>query len=73
MNLWSLTHEKIEELLKQKELKVKKHYDGYGQNGYEIYNPESVVMCMTTKKFGNFWSKTSTYAVIITKAQRRTL
>lgn len=44
--------------------KVKKHYDGYGQNGYEIYNPESVVMCMTTKKFGNFWSKTSTYAVI---------
>lgn len=44
--------------------KVKSNYDGYGQNGYEIYNPESVVMCMTTKKFGNFWSKTSTYAVI---------
>lgn len=43
---------------------VKNHYDGYGQNGYEIYNPESVVKCMTTKKFGNFWGRTSTYAVI---------
>lgn len=43
---------------------VKNHYDGYGQNGYEIYNPESVVMCVTTKKFENFWGRTSTYAVI---------
>ena len=43
---------------------VKSHYDGYGQNGYEIYNPESVVMCVTTKKFANFWGRTSTYAVI---------
>jgi hypothetical protein len=42
----------------------KKEYDGYSQNGYEIYNPESVVMCMETKEFGNFWGKTSTYAVI---------
>jgi len=42
----------------------KKEYDGYAQNGYEIYNPESVVMCMETKKFGNFWGKTSTYMVI---------
>ena len=31
----------------------KKEYDGYRQNGYEILNPESVVMCMLTKKFGN--------------------
>jgi hypothetical protein len=42
----------------------KKEYDGYAQNGFEIYNPESVVMCMETKKFGNFWGKTSTYMVI---------
>nr|MCR5454815.1 AAA family ATPase [Bacteroidales bacterium] len=42
----------------------KKEYDGYAQNGYEIYNPESVVMCMETREFGNFWGKTSTYMVI---------
>jgi len=42
----------------------KREYDGYAQNGFEIYNPESVVKCMLTKKFSNFWGKTSTYKVI---------
>ena len=42
----------------------KREYDGYKQNGYEIYNPESVVMCMETKSIENFWGKTSTYKVI---------
>ena len=42
----------------------KKEYDGYAQNGYEIYNPESVVKCMLKGEFGNFWGKTSTYKVI---------
>ena len=42
----------------------KKEYDGYAQNGYEIYNPESVVMCLKTKKFGSYWGRTSTYQVI---------
>ena len=45
-------------------VQCKKEYDGYTQNGYEIYNPESVVMCMETKLFDNFWGKTSTYKVI---------
>jgi hypothetical protein len=44
--------------------KCKQEYDGYAQNGYEIYNPESVVKCMLKGEFGNFWGKTSTYAVI---------
>ena len=39
-------------------------YDGYYQNGYEIYNPESVVKSMTGKKFSNYWGKTSSYRVI---------
>ena len=39
-------------------------YDGYYQNGYEIYNPESVVMTVSTKEFSSFWSQTSTYQVI---------
>ncbi|MBP5464381.1 MAG: AAA family ATPase, partial [Treponema sp.] len=44
-------------------------YDGYRQHGFEIYNPESVVKCIQTKKFANFWSKTSTYAVIVDRIQ----
>ncbi len=39
-------------------------YDGYCQNGYEIYNPESVVKSMINKKYSNFWGKTSSYQVI---------
>ena len=42
----------------------KREYDGYAQNGFEIYNPESVVKCLKTKSIESFWSKTSTYAVI---------
>lgn len=39
-------------------------YDGYHQNGYEIYNPESVVCCMHDRKFEGYWGKTSSYQVI---------
>ncbi len=39
-------------------------YDGYKQRGLEIYNPESVVMCIENESFESYWSKTSTYAVI---------
>ena len=39
-------------------------YDGYRQNGYEIYNPESVVRCMEERRFAGYWGQTSTYAVI---------
>ena len=39
-------------------------YDGYYQNGYEIYNPESVVKSMYNRKYSNYWGKTSSYRVI---------
>ncbi len=39
-------------------------YDGYCLNGYEIYNPESVVKSMRDKKYSNYWGKTSSYRVI---------
>ena len=39
-------------------------YDGYEQNGFEIYNPESVVMSMETGRYGSYWGKTSTYEAI---------
>ncbi|MBQ9504454.1 MAG: AAA family ATPase [Lachnospiraceae bacterium] len=39
-------------------------YDGYHQHGYEIYNPESVVMAMTTGEFDVYWNRTSTYEAV---------
>lgn len=42
----------------------KSWYDGYSQNGIEIYNPQSVVMAVSDGKFKSFWSMTSTYKVI---------
>ena len=39
-------------------------YDGYHQRGYEIYNPESVVMAMTTGEFDVYWNRTSTYEAV---------
>ena len=61
------TEEEVQPLCAQYNVdfaRCKRMYDGYSQNGFEIYNPESVVMCMETKEFGNFWGKTSTYKVI---------
>ena len=42
----------------------KNWYDGYSQNGYEIYNPESVVKAIQKKDFASYWGKTSTYEAI---------
>ena len=39
-------------------------YDGYELNGFEIYNPESVVMCIEDGHFEGYWSRTSSYQVI---------
>ena len=39
-------------------------YNGYRQRGFEIYNPESVVKSLREGACENYWSKTSTYAVI---------
>ena len=45
-------------------------YDGYHQRGYEIYNPESVVKSLRGGACENYWSKTSTYAVIADRIQK---
>ncbi len=42
----------------------KRWYDGYRQRDMEIYNPESVVECVRTGYYENYWGKTSSYAVI---------
>lgn len=48
----------------------KRWYDGYHQHGYEIYNPESVILSIENKTFESYWSKTSTYAVISERIQQ---
>lgn len=47
----------------------KRWYDGYKQHGFEIYNPESVVMSLEDGMCQSYWSKTSTYAVIADRIQ----
>ena len=61
------TSQEVEELCREYAVEYSecRHwYDGYRQRGYEIYNPESVVMSMETKTFESFWGKTSTYEAI---------
>ena len=42
----------------------KNWYQGYSQNGFDIYNPESVVKSMKDRRFAGHWSRTSSYQVI---------
>ena len=49
---------------------MKRWYDGYSQHGFEIYNPESLVLSLEENNFANYWSKTSTYAVISDRIQQ---
>ncbi|MBO4395524.1 MAG: AAA family ATPase [Eubacterium sp.] len=39
-------------------------YNGYHQRGYELYNPESVVMSMISGEYEGYWSRTSSYEAI---------
>ena len=45
--------------------KVKKWYDGYLLENYEIYNPKAVVCVMLRGKFRSYWSETGSYEVIV--------
>ena len=45
--------------------KVKKWYDGYLLNGYQIYNPRAVVGVMLKGEFKNYWSETASYETIV--------
>jgi hypothetical protein len=48
----------------------KRWYNGYKldflDNSLEIYNPKSVVQAMTSRKFGDYWTKTGSYDSIRT-------
>lgn len=61
------TSGEVEALCKQYGIdydECKSWYDGYKLNGYEIYNPESVVKCIRERYFDSYWGKTSSYKVI---------
>lgn len=42
----------------------KSWYDGYKLEDFEVYNPESVIKTVTTRRFKSYWSGTSTYLVV---------
>ncbi len=45
--------------------KVKRWYDGYLLEDYQVYNPKAVVSVMTKGKFRSYWSETGSYEAII--------
>lgn len=44
---------------------VKKWYDGYILEDYQVYNPKAVVSVMTRNKFESYWFQTGTYESIM--------
>ena len=45
--------------------KVKKWYDGYLLDGYQVYNSKAVVSVMTKGRFRSYWSETGSYEVVV--------
>ena len=45
--------------------KVKKWYDGYLLDGYQVYNPKAVVSLMTKGRFRSYWSENGSYEVVV--------
>lgn len=44
---------------------VKRWYDGYLLEEYQIYNPRAVVSVMLKGKFRSYWSETGTYEAVV--------
>ncbi len=47
----------------------KNWYQGYKLDEFDVYNPESVVMCIEDRRFEGHWNKTSSYSVISDRLQ----
>lgn len=43
---------------------MQKWYNGYALDGFELYNPRSVVQACMKKKFSSYWTKTETYEAL---------
>ena len=62
------TEEEVKHLCEeygQNFMEVKRWYDGYLLEEYQIYNPKAVVSVMTKRKFKSYWSNTGTYDAIV--------
>ncbi|MCD7840177.1 MAG: ATP-binding protein [Erysipelotrichaceae bacterium] len=64
-NYMGFTEDEVKELCYQYDMNfdaIKGWYDGYHfKDGTSIYSPRSIVKAMTTKKLGNYWSKTASF------------
>lgn len=61
------TAEEVKDLCEKHSIsfeECRRWYDGYRLKGYEIYNPESVVLSIMNEDFGSYWGSTSTYEAI---------
>lgn len=62
------TEEEVKELCEKYDKdfeKVKKWYDGYLLEEYQIYNPKAVVSTLLKGKFKSYWSETASYEAIV--------
>ena len=44
---------------------IKRWYDGYLLEGYQVYNPKAVFEVLTWNKFQSYWPETGTYEAIV--------
>lgn len=62
------TEEEVQELCEKYHRdfpKVKKWYDGYLLEEYQVYNPKAVVEVLTWNKYQSYWSETGSYETIV--------
>ena len=57
--------QKLAEKYHQKFDEVKRWYDGYFLNDYQVYNPRAVVNVMLQGEFKSYWSETASYDAIV--------
>ena len=51
--------------LENEKNEVKRWYDGYFLNDYQVYNPRAVVSVMLKGEFKSYWSETASYEAIV--------
>ncbi len=62
------TEQEVEELCQKYDRdfgKIKKWYDGYLLEKYQVYNPKAVIEALKWNKFQSYWSSTGTYETIV--------
>lgn len=62
------TEDEVSDLCRQYECdfaEVKRWYDGYLLNEYQVYNPKAVIEVLKWKRFQSYWSVTGSYEAIV--------